>query len=47
MKEKIQVLFMAAYIDILRSIRGFFNGIGDGTIILQRGHLGLLFDIST
>lgn len=32
---------------MLRSIRGFFMDVGEGTVILQRGHLGLLREIST
>lgn len=34
-------------IDMFRSRRGFFRGGGEGMRILHRGHLGLLFDIST
>ncbi|MFS7984970.1 hypothetical protein Hanom_Chr11g00992891 [Helianthus anomalus] len=34
-------------IEIFRSILGFFMAVGDGTVILHRGHLGLLRDIST
>lgn len=38
---------MILHIEMLRSIRGFFTDVGNGTIALHRGHFGFLVDIST
>lgn len=48
-EKKIKMIswFFNLYMDMLRSIRGFFIVMGNGTMVWQRGHLGSFFDIST